>query len=80
LPQKQLKLSLKLNYQENVAMDIKKLKEKISGFYNSKGKLVLIGGSALVLVIAAAAYFTSRPSGTERAEPTVQYIKVTTGS
>ena len=61
-------------------MEIKNIKEKIIGFYNSKRKLVLIGGSALVMVIAAATFFSSRSSGADKVETTVQYVKVTTGA
>jgi len=60
-------------------MDLKNIRVKISEFYESHKKLVLIGGGALVVVIIAAVVLLSRGSSTSE-ESQIVYMDVTSGA
>ncbi len=60
-------------------MDLKNFKKKLVEFWQLRKKLVVIGCSVLVLIIAATVYLTPR-SASASEEATVHYVKVTTGS
>ena len=59
-------------------MDVKNIREKISEFYQSHKKWVLIGGGALVVVIFAAVLLFSR-GGNDSSEERIIYMDVTIG-